>query len=362
MSEALELYGIDVSYFTGKMEGYLRYKEIPYRKRTATPAVWRRMQRETGAAQVPGIRLADGRWMTDTTPMIDWFEREHPEPAVVPADPAQAFFARLIEDYADEWLWRPAMHYRWSHPGDAALLSRLITDEMGRDHWLPGFVLRWMTRRRQLGRFVRGDGVTPETRPHVESIYLRALDQLEAVFSDRPFVLGARPTVADFGFFGSMFRHFGHDPTAAELMRRRAPGVYAWLGRLWNARATTTHGPLVDGLPDDLGPILDEVGSAYLPYLCANAEAWRAGQTRHDALIQGVRYRALPISQYRVWCLEQLQARFAALPESVQPEVRKRLEAHGCQEPLLRLSPESGYDRDGRVPFAGRKVHYDEPD
>jgi glutathione S-transferase len=362
VTEPLELFGLDVSYFTGKMEGYLRYKEIPYRKVSATPAIWRQMQRETGAAQVPAIRLADGRWMTDTTPMIDWFERGHPEPAVVPPDPLQGFFARLVEDYADEWMWRPAMHYRWSHRGDALLLSRLITDELGRDLRLPGFLQRMAMRRRQLGRFVRGDGVTPETRAHVESVYLRTLDQLEAVFASRPYLFGERPTLADLGFFGSMFRHFGHDPTAAELMRRRAPGVYEWLARLWNARASTTRGVLVSGVPDDLGPILDEVGSAYLPYLCANAEAWRAGSQRHDAMIQGVRYRALPISQYRVWCLERLQAHFEALPDAVQPEARKRLEAHGCWEPLFRLSPESGYDREGRVPFRGRKVHYDRPD
>ena len=27
--------------------------------------------------------------------------------------------SRLLEDYADEWLWRPAMHYRWSYEADA---------------------------------------------------------------------------------------------------------------------------------------------------------------------------------------------------------------------------------------------------
>ena len=31
---------------------------------------------------------------------------------IYPADPMLRFAALLIEDYADEWLWRPAMHYR----------------------------------------------------------------------------------------------------------------------------------------------------------------------------------------------------------------------------------------------------------
>ena len=53
--------------------------------------------------------------MTDTTPMIQWFEKEFPDSPVIPSDPEQAFFSLLLEDYADERLWRPAMHYRWHY-------------------------------------------------------------------------------------------------------------------------------------------------------------------------------------------------------------------------------------------------------
>ena len=41
----------------------------------------------------------------------------------------QRFVALLVEDYADEWLWRPAMHYRWSYAHDRELLSSIIIDE-----------------------------------------------------------------------------------------------------------------------------------------------------------------------------------------------------------------------------------------
>jgi len=356
----LVVYGLDLSYYTGKLEGYLRYKEIPYRLVAWTPATVRRVRRETGAAQIPAVELPDGRFMTDTTPMIDWLEARHPEPAVVPSDPLQGFVSRLVEDYAEEWLWRPAMHYRWSHRGDALLLSRRIVDEMMGGVPLPGFVKRPLIRRRQYRGWVKGDGVTPGTRPHVEGCYLKALNQLEAILSRRPFLLGEVPTLADFGFFASMFRHFSQDPTPAEIMRRRAPGVFAWQARLWNARASTTRGGLLDGVPEDWGPILDEVGSAYLPYLCANAEAWRAGHARHDADVQGVRYRDLPVSQYRVWCLERLRTHFAALAGAPADAARALLEKHGCWEPLWRVAePGSAYPDDA-VPFRGRKVHYDD--
>jgi glutathione S-transferase len=354
----LTVHGSEISYYTGKLEGYLRYKEIPYRFEALRPATRRRMKRETGAAQIPAVELPDGRWMTDTTPMIEWFEAQHPEPAVIPRDPLQAFMSRLVEDYAEEWLWRPAMHFRWSYGADAHLLSRRIAEEIMVGIPLPGFAKRFAMRRRQHGGWVRGDGVTRETWDHVEGCYFKALEQLEAIFAKRQFLLGDVPTLADFGFFASMFRHFGQDPTPAELMRQRAPGVFAWQARLWNARRSTTEGGLVTGIPSDWGPVLDEVGSAYLPYLCSNAEGWRTGSRRQDAEIQGVLYRGLPVSQYRVWCLERLRDHFEALPDGPREEARKILEAHGCWEPLWRVaSPDSGYDGEG-APFRGCNVHY----
>jgi glutathione S-transferase len=317
------------------------------------------LRREVGNSQVPAVELPDGRFMTDTTPMIAWFEEHHPDPPVIPRDPLQSFFSRLVEDYAEEWLWRPAMHYRWSYRTDRMHLSRRLADELMGEMPLPGFAKRPMMRRRQWGSYVKRDGVTRETWDHVEGIYLSTLDQLEAIFAVRPFLLGDRPTLADFGFFASMFRHFAQDPTPSDIMRARAPGVHEWQARLWNARASRTQGELLPGIPEDWSPILREVGDAYLPYLNANARAWSRRAPRHDAEIQGVRYRDLPVSQYRVWCLEELRRHFEALPEGPRGEARALLEKHGCWEPFYAESLDSGYDPEGRVPFHGRKVHYD---
>ena len=116
--------------------------------------------------------------MTDTTPMIDWFEQQHPAHPVMPPDPVQAFVCRLIEDYADEWLWRPAMHYRWHYPAGAHLISRWLADEVMGQMPLPHFAKRWMLRRRQRTGYTTGDGITPAAVAGVEAIYLRTLEQL----------------------------------------------------------------------------------------------------------------------------------------------------------------------------------------
>lgn len=348
----LRVYGSAISYFTGKLEGYLRYKEIPYVRVAMTPLVRARVGRRTGTTQMPAVELPDGRWITDTTPMIEWLETQHPEPAVIPLDPLQGFASRLVEDYADEWMWRPALHYRWSHRGDANLLSRRIVDEMVTIP-LPGALKRWAIRRRQRVRYVRGDGVTAATRAHVESVYLRALDHLDTNLAVRPFLLGARPTLADFGFFASMFRHFSLDPTPAALMLEHAPRVFEWVARVWNARGSTANGPLAAGVPAEWSPILREIGDAYLPYLDANAAAWKRGRRRFDVELQGARYRELPTSRYRVWCLEELRRRFEALPEDARAAARRLLEEHGAWEPLWRVeAPRSGYDEAREAPFA----------
>ncbi len=350
----LRVYGSEISYFTGKLEAYLRFKEIPYQLVAMTPRYHARVvPKKTGAAQMPAVELPDGRWMTDTTPMLAWLETQHPEPAVIPSDPLQAFASRLVEDYADEWMWRPALHYRWSYTRDAHLLSHRIVEELLGSVPLPAALKRLYIRRRQHGRYVEGDGVTRANRDHVEGVYLTALDQLQSIFETRPFLLGARPSLADFGFFASMFRHFGLDPTPAAIMLKRAPAVFEWLARTWNARASRTRGDLESGVPDDWGPILHEIGAAYLPYLAANAAAWKGGKRCFDVDIQGAPYRALPTSRYRVWCLERLRADYDALPEEAAARARDLLEKHGAWEPLWSVAdPHSGYDPQHRAPFA----------
>ena len=352
-SSPIEVYGSAISYFTGKFEAYLLYKEIPYLRIAMIPLVRAKVGRGTGTTQMPAVRLPDGRWMTDTTPMIAWLESEHPEPAVIPSDPLQAFASRLLEDYADEWLWRPALHYRWSHPGDALLLSRRIVDEMMPHVPLPGGLKRWGIRQRQLRRYVHGDGIGPETQAHVEGVYLRCLEQLDAIFALQPFLLGDRLTFSDFGFFASMFRHFGLDPTPGAIMLERAPRVFEWLGRVWEARGSRVTGRLAVGIPGVWSPILREVGEAYLPFLCANAEGWKTRARRFDVTIQGTSYHGLPVSRYRVWCLEELRRHFEALSGDTRTDAKELLERHGCWEPLWRVeAPASGYDAGRAAPFA----------
>ncbi len=347
----MRVYGISVSYYTGKLEAYLRYKGIAYE--TASPyADQKRIRAKVGAIQIPIVERDDGRWMSDSTPMILQLEKEHPAPAVMPADPVVRFATLLIEDYADEWLWRPAMHYRWSYEHDRALLSRILVDEVMQHIKLPRFVKLMLIKRRQRTGFVIRDGVTAENRAHVEGSYRAALSHMTAMLKQRSYLLGSAPSLADFGMMGPMLRHFGQDPTPAEIMRNEAPAVYEWVARVWNARAAAGAPAFVAEVPADAAGMLKEIAETHLVQLATNAAAFAKGLTHFDMTVQGAQYKRLPVSRYRVWCLEMMREAFAALSPGEQQRVRAHLPYPPAEILWRETAPAtSGYDKERQAPF-----------
>ncbi len=347
----MKVYGVTVSYFTGKLEAYLRYKGIGYDLESPY-AEAERIRPHVGAIQVPLVLRDDGRWMSDSTPIIAQLESEHPHRPVMPDQPAVRFIALLIEDYADEWLWRAAMHYRWSYEHDRALLSRILVDEVTQHLKMPRFLKLRMISRRQRSGFVIKDGVTSDTRPHVEAGYLNALINMTAMLEDRPYLLGSTPSIADFGMMGPMLRHFGQDPTPQEIMRNQGPAVFEWVARTWNAGATAIAPSFVAEVPESASPMLREIAETHLVQLAHNATAYGKGQQHFDMTVQGCRYQGLTVSRYRVYCLERLREAFAGLASAEKAKVRALL--HYPEADILFgdvIPARSGYDEAREAPF-----------
>jgi glutathione S-transferase len=333
----LVVYGTDASYYTGKLEAYLRAKGIPYRLEPFSASNMRRCALHTGVVQIPQVECPDGSWLVDSTLIMEYFERVLPEPALTPRDPALAFIAWLLEDYADEWLWRPAMHYRWSFPDTARLMSAWLAEHLA-ERRLPMFLKRRFWRSRQYRTFVRGDGVDDDTRAAVEGFYLETLALLEPVFTRRPYLLGERPCEADFGFFGPLFRHFFSDPAPARIMRERAPAVQEWVARIWNLRPERFETmPLLGRCPEDLGALLSVVAGVYLPYLEANAAAYAKGEKLVRHQVRGTTF-VEPVKPYRVWCRDRLQGLIAGLEDAARADVQRAL---GSSDAIARLATPS---------------------
>jgi len=355
--EPYTLHVYDISYFSGKMQAYLAYKGIPHRTHEIT---WQelvdRVAPQTGLVEVPVVECGDGTFLRDSTAMIEWFERRYREAPVLPADPAAAFLCRLLEDYADEGLWRPALYYRWAFAKDSVLYSRRFTEDFLSYPMTPAAVLRLTVRDRQRRAYVRGEGITAENRADVERHYTDELADLESVFRRRPFLFGDRPSLADFGYFASMFRHFGIDPTPSRIMRNTAPAVYEWVARMWNARAAGLGGsawaPLADGLPQGLEPLLERAARRYLPALHANALAVANRRSRYSVTLEGKPYPGLEAVPFQAWRRSVLQREFAQLATDAAAAVRATLARTGCLSWLERDGVlESGYTEGDRLPL-----------
>ncbi len=350
--EPITAYVADVSYFSGKMEAYLRYKEIPFERRLVDMKVMRdEILPATGLMKVPVLRLANGRWLKDTTPMIDWLESSYPEPPVVPKDPVLRFMSKLVEDYADEWCWRAALYWRWQPAESRKLLMRRIGREILADFPAPNALAGWYYGRRQIATYLRGDGLSAETEPHIKQHYLDLLDAMSAILEDQPYLLGSHPTLVDIGLFGPMFRHYAQDPTPSRVMEERAPAVFAWVGRVWNARA---HRLGREPIPSDFSHpgwdyFLCDIAQNYWPFLVRNARAWAAGKTRLDHEAHGVTYRNLKVVHYRVYCLEVLQHEYRNLSEPNRKAVHDLLKPYGTLEMIDGL--DSGLMREHELPL-----------
>lgn len=345
------LYKSDISYFSGKLEAYLHYKGIVHSKVDIDRASMDVVQSNTGFKKVPALKTADDLWLFDTTPTIAWFEQRYPAGAVLPGDPALSFIAELLEDYGDEWLWRPAMWWRWV-PRDSrwALGWRIGNAMLGAKG---ARLLGWYFGRRQLQEWLWDDGVDDANADDVRDMLYREFEFLEPLLEQQPFLLGSHPSVADYGYFGSMFRHFGNDPESAEVMRRRAPNTYEWTARLWNL----TPGKLAESqqwqwpIGDFWLPLLQRLTGDYLPYLHQNALAYREGKSRFDYRGHSLAFKHTKTTRYRVWCRENLQRRYTTLSEPDKRRVDELFEPCGGLSVLLQDGViDSGMAADFQLP------------
>lgn len=260
----LILWGLPHSFYTGKVRSYLTKKGLPFREfHPPHPRFQSEIMPKVQHFVVPVLETEDGGVFQDSSDIINELERLHPEPSMVPSTPVQRTVANLLEAYGSEGLIAPGMHYRWTYRAEQ---EHFLSAEFGRIvHHGPDREARLAAGAELMdyfNDFLPGLGVYEESIPTVEAAYLELLDALDIHFQHYPYLLGGRPSLADFGFMAPLYGHLGRDPVPSALMKRLAPNVYRWTERM--NQAGNFDGEFYDiaqdWLPDDqIPPTLEPV-------------------------------------------------------------------------------------------------------
>lgn len=334
MNGVHQLHGALGSPYSIKMRAVLRYRRIPHvwRQLTGDEAT-RGLFEKVKAPVIPVLEFPDGTMMNDSTPLIYELERRHPERSVVPDDPVQAFFARVLEDMADEWGTKIMFHYRWFRPRDQETVSRWLSFDRlaGRGrHEIEGAAR--VFRDRQVGRMALV-GCTPENAPVIEASGSRLFAALDAHVTEEPYLFGSQPSLADFAWLGQ-FSQLASDPTSADRMREQAPYLMRWLVGLDDASGVSGHwrDPRA-ALSAGLESLLRLAGEYYFPFMLANAAAVREGRETFTVEMPEGPY-SQGVFRYQVRCLQEVRGAYAALPDGAKATVDGVAETHGFADAL----------------------------
>lgn len=324
MTARYQLLGAEVSYYTGKVRAYLRYKQLPFEEVLATRDVYRDViVPKTGVRFIPVLLVDGGTAIQDSAAILDYIEACHPTPSISPADSVGELVTLLFELYADEWLVLPAMHYRWNVPENRAFaiqeFGRLSAPNAPPEE------------QRAIGEklavpfagALRPLGVTEEIVGALEASYREFLDELSRHLEAHPYLLGRRPSRGDFALFGPLYAHLYRDPASGRFMQAVAPRVADWVERMRepalaaaadrvDPSVPATLLPLLARIFRELGPVLARTIERLATFEIAPGEALPRSIGMHEfRLGSAVGQRA--IYPFNVWRLQRAQDCYGAL-------------------------------------------------
>ncbi len=356
------LYACPPSLFSGKVRSYLRKAGIPFQERLQShPEYAARILPAVGRFVIPVLET-DGTIVQDTTEIIDYLENRLDTPlGVYPTGPRQRIISLILEMFGDEGLLRPAMHYRWNFPDEndyfismefGRFMKADATDDEARE-------LAAMPKA-AMQKYLPGLGITPDTIPAIEKNYRDLLAALDAHFLKQPYLLGGKPTMADFGMYGPMYAHLARDPAPEMLMKQTANRVWRWVERM-TAPANTMSDDMPefpnmprdvladDGIADTLLPVLKLVARDYGPEVTALVDFINAHLDQSpniesgspvitDATKRVLGRITVPVGEmdvpvgarhYSLWMLQRVQDAYDALTADDRAAVDTLLEQMG---------------------------------
>ena len=309
--------------YSCKLRTYLNYKEIPYqRMRINLKAYYNDIVEKVGMSIMPVIITPDDQVMQDTSPIMEVFEKQYSKHSCTPDDARLAFIMTLLEDFGDEYLTRFSMHYRWGNEINRTTLSHRLARSMSYgDVNMHAKTVAPMVLGRQSG-FDGPLGLKDQNaRNSLDKQLIDLLSILDKHFEQHQFLLGDRPSLADFAIYGHFYAHLYQDPYSAAIMEQYGSRTCNWMDTITefgDSRGLVAQSEFRDWLDLDenthttLEQLLAFVGKTYIPFAAGTALATSLGNKTFKANIYDLEVE-FSTFQYRAWSFENVQNAHEAL-------------------------------------------------
>jgi glutathione S-transferase len=283
-----ELYGVELSFFTRKLEAQLRFQHIPWRYRYRNDERDEEVRARAGTHFIPVLITPDSWMIADTIalgPMLNARFRDAP---VIPGTPLQRAACFVLEDIFNHWLGRVCVHTRWCYPENVAWVGPRFGANVMLDRSIEEpFTEQELTELAPIGEFMyqgfgknvcEFTGVGPDQADAVKADYLALMEVLCRHFEQQDFLLGSRPCLADFALAGASKAHFVCDPVPLEWLGDYRPVLEAYTERVFTAESSACAWMANDALPANLDAILAYADNTYANYVTANLAAATEGE------------------------------------------------------------------------------------
>ncbi len=278
MSGAYRLYGAETSAYSTKMRSYLRYKGVEHEWKPRNQDTEAELAQFSRFPTLPVLVLGGGFAVHDTTPMIEAIEADRPEPSATPSDPAIAFLAAVMEEYADTWLAKACFHYRWTRKKDQRLAAQRAIEDYytqsqpeDRKSVEDAAIVRMLDQLRLVG--LDSEGAMGSV---MEKSFKRFIKLLDDHLRQHLYLFGGRPSIADFAIAGQLIQMM-KDPTPAKIIEKEGEFVAKWCEFLADPKA---GGPFetLETLRGTLAPLFqNDLAVAFLPWAAENLESSLSG-------------------------------------------------------------------------------------
>ncbi|MDP3737088.1 MAG: glutathione S-transferase C-terminal domain-containing protein [Hyphomonadaceae bacterium] len=288
------LFGAETSAYSTKMRTYLKYKAFAFDWVPRTEENEAELKTLSRFPTLPVLVTASGFAVHDTTPMMEALEADSPEPSATPADPATAFLACVLEEYADVWLAKAGYHYRWTRKKDQRLAAqRSIEDYYVTTPPEDKKAAEDLAIETMLGQ-MKTMGLEGELGGAVEKSFKRFIKLLDDHLRTHLCIFGGRPSIADFAIAGQLIQMM-KDPTPAKIIEKDGEFVAKWCEFLEDPKPS---GPFeaLDDLKETLAPIFaEDLVAGFLPWAAENLENSLAGNESFEVTLGKEAFTLAPL-------------------------------------------------------------------